>query len=380
MTVYFDHNATTPLEGAALEAMLPYLTERHGNPSSIHSPGRIVRAAIDTAREQVAALVGAHPTQVIFTSGGTEANNLAFNLLSNYRPGLLLVSAIEHPSVLEVAKLWQSRAWQLDLLPVDDNGVLSMPSAKTMLGDKPALLSCMMANNETGAIQPVSELAKLAREQGVIVHSDAVQAVGKIPVSFNASGVHLMSISSHKIYGPKGVGALIIDKALDLPPMLLGGGHEKGWRSGTENVAGIIGFGVAAELALKQLDDRRSHMLSLSQYLESALKSIDGVHIISESAQRLPNTLLIALPGIEGETLLMNMDARGFALSSGSACASSDIGPSHVLSAMKLNEDLAHSTLRISLGKESTRAECEEFIFAIKELRMLSQQMASVAW
>ena len=282
--------------------------------------------------------------------------------------------------MLEVAKLWQSRAWQLDLLPVDDNGVLSMPSAKTMLGDKPALLSCMMANNETGAIQPVSELAKLAREQGVIVHSDAVQAVGKIPVSFNASGVHLMSISSHKIYGPKGVGALIIDKALDLPPMLLGGGHEKGWRSGTENVAGIIGFGVAAELALKQLDDRRSHMLSLSQYLESALKSIDGVHIISESAQRLPNTLLIALPGIEGETLLMNMDARGFALSSGSACASSDIGPSHVLSAMKLNEDLAHSTLRISLGKESTRAECEEFIFAIKELRMLSQQMASVAW
>ena len=380
MTIYLDNNATTALDPAVLDAMLPYLVEHHGNPSSIHTPGRAARTAIDNAREQVADLVGAHPTQVIFTSGGTEANNLALNSLATHAVATFCVSAIEHPSVLEPARQWQAKGWKLELVPVDANGSVNEDAALEMLQRQPTLMSVMMANNETGVIQPLSNLARRAREQGVIVHTDAVQAVGKIPVDFNALGVHLMSLSSHKIYGPKGVGALVVDKALDIPPLLFGGGHEKGRRSGTENVAAIVGFGMAAELARQQLNERSQHMLALRTRLEAALKTLDGVHIISESAQRLPNTVLLAIPGIEGETLLMSLDAKGIALSSGSACASGDTEPSYVLRAMNLDETLAHSTLRISLGKDNTQAECDAVIAAIKELTQMSQQMASVAW
>ncbi|PCH59940.1 MAG: cysteine desulfurase [Gammaproteobacteria bacterium] len=380
MTIYLDNNATTALDPAVLEAMLPYLAEHYGNPSSIHTPGRVARTAIDNAREQVADLVGAHPTQLIFTSGGTEANNLALNSLATHGVATFCVSAIEHPSVLEPARQWQAKGWKLELVPVDTNGSVNEDAALEMLQRQPTLMSVMMANNETGVIQPLSNLAHRAREQGVIVHTDAVQAVGKIPVDFNALGVHLMSLSSHKIYGPKGVGALVVDKALDIPPLLFGGGHEKGRRSGTENVAAIVGFAKAAELAQQQLEQRSQHMLALRIRLEAALNTLDGVHIIAESAQRLPNTVLIAIPGIEGETLLMSLDAKGIALSSGSACASGDTEPSHVLRAMNLDEELVHSTLRISFGKDSTQAECDAVVAAIKELTQMSQQMASVAW
>ncbi|MBN4069229.1 cysteine desulfurase [Beggiatoa alba] len=378
--MYLDHNATTQLAPAALEAMLPYLTEHHGNPSSIHSAGRIARTAIDNAREQVADLVGAHPTQVIFTSGGTEANNLALNSLASHDVGSFCVSAIEHPAVLEPARQWQAKGWQLALAPVDTNGRMDEDVTAEILKNKPTLLSVMMANNETGVIQPIAALAHKAREYGVIVHTDAVQAVGKISVDFTALGVHLMSLSSHKIYGPKGVGALIVDKALDIPPLLLGGGHEKGRRSGTENVAAIVGFAKAAELARQQLDTRSQHMLSLRKHLEAALKKLADAHIIAETAPRLPNTVLLAIAGVEGETLLMSLDAKGIAVSSGSACASSDTQPSHVLRAMNLDDELAQSTLRISFGKDSTLAECDAVIAAIKELTQMSQQMASVAW
>ena len=359
---------------------MPYLRERHGNPSSIHAPGRTARMALDNAREQVAALVNAHPTQVIFTSGGTEANNLALNYLAAREPAMFCVSAIEHPSVLEPAKQWQRKGWKLELAPVDAEGRVDEAAARKIIQRRPTLMSVMMANNETGVVQPVANLATVAREYGAVVHTDAVQAAAKLALDFNAAGVHLMSLSSHKMYGPKGVGALVVDKALDIPPLLFGGGHEKGWRSGTENVAGIVGFGMAAELARQQLQQRQQHMLALRRYLESALKTINGVTIISEQAERLPNTVLIAIPGIEGETLLMNMDARGLALSSGSACASGDTEPSHVLRAMKLDDELAHSTLRISLGKDSTQGECSALVVAIKDLMRMSQQMASVAW
>jgi len=380
LAIYLDHNASTALDPAVLEAMLPYLAEHHGNPSSIHSSGRIARTAIDSAREQVADLVGAHPTQLIFTSGGTEANNLALNVLASHEVATFCVSAVEHPAVLEPARYWQARGWQLELLPVDGDGLIDQTLANNILQRQPVLMSVMMANNETGVIQPLQSLAQNAREYGAIVHTDAVQAVGKIAVDFNASGVHLMSLSSHKIYGPKGVGALVIDKALDIPPLLLGGGHEKGWRSGTENVAAIVGFAKAAELAKQQLGQRSDHMCGLRDRLENALKTIDGVHIIAESAPRLPNTTLIAIPGIEGETLLMSLDAKGIAVSSGSACASTDTEPSHVLRAMHLDDELAQSTVRISFGKDSTVAECDALLLAIRELTKMSQQMASVAW
>ena len=230
-----------------------------------------------------------------------------FRSLATHAAGTLCVSAIEHPSVLEPARQWQKKGWQLELAPVDANGTVQEAVAMKMLQSRPTLISVMMANNETGVIQPVANLAQFARGQGVIVHTDAVQAVGKIAVDFNTTGSHLMSLSAHKMYGPKGVGALIVDKALDIPPLLFGGGHEKGRRSGTENVAAIVGFGMAAELARQQLDQRQQHMLALLTRLEAALKMLDGVHIISESAQRLPNTVLIAIPGIEGETLLMSL-------------------------------------------------------------------------
>jgi len=380
LTIYLDHNATTALDPAVFEAMRPYLIEHHGNPSSIHSPGRIARTAIDNAREQVADLVGAHPTQLIFTSGGTEANNLALNVLACREVGTFCVSAIEHPAVLEPAYQWQARGWELELVPVDANSIVDKFAVAKMLRRKPVLLSLMMANNETGTVQPVESLAHQAREHGVIVHTDAVQAAGKISVDFNALGVHLMSLSSHKIYGPKGVGALVVDKALDIPPLLLGGGHEKGRRSGTENVAAIVGFAKAAELARDQLDRRSRHTLDLRNRLESALNTIAGVHIIAETAQRLPNTTLIAVSGVEGETLLMSLDAKGIAVSSGSACASGDTEPSHVLRAMGLDDSLAQSTVRVSFGKDSTQAECDAAIVAIRELTQMSQKMASVAW
>ncbi len=378
--IYLDHNATTAIDPAVLEAMLPYLTEYYGNPSSIHSPGRVARTAIDNAREQVAQLVGAHPSQLIFTSGGTEANNLALNSLATHAVGTMCVSTIEHPSVLEPARQWQKKGWQLELVPVDAGGTVQEAVAMKMLQKRPTLISVMMANNETGVIQPIASLAQFAREHGVIMHTDAVQAVGKIAVDFNTTGAHLMSLSAHKMYGPKGVGALIVDKVLDIPPLLFGGGHEKGRRSGTENVAAIVGFGMAAVLARQQLDQRQQHLLALRTRLEATLKTLEGVHIISESAQRLPNTVLIAIPGIEGETLIMSLDAKGIALSSGSACASGDTEPSHVLRAMELDEALARSTLRISVGKDSTQAECDAVIAAIKELRQMRQQLASVAW
>lgn len=359
---------------------MPYLAEHYGNPSSIHSPGRITRTAIDNARGQVAELVGAHPTQIIFTSGGTEANNLALNVLASHEVGTFCVSAIEHPAVLEPARHWQTKGWQLESLKVNADGVVDEVYANTVLQHRPTLMSVMIANNETGVIQPVQSLAQSAHEQGVIVHTDAVQAAGKIAIDFNALGAHLMSLSSHKIYGPKGVGALVVDKALDIPPLLWGGGHEKGWRSGTENVAAIVGFAKAAELAQQQLTQRSEHMRSLRDRLESALKMMDGVHIIAESAPRLPNTVLIAIPGVEGETLLMSLDAKGIAVSSGSACASTDTEPSHVLGAMRLDDELAQSTVRISFGKDNTVAECDALLSAIGELTQMSQQMASVVW
>lgn len=380
MTIYFDHNATTPVDPAVVEAMLPYFSERYANPSSIHAPGRMARAAIDTAREQVAQLVNAHPSQVIFTSGGTEANNLALNVLATQPTAMFCVSAIEHASVLEAARRWQRRGWQLALAPVDSNGCLDEAAFAAILARRPALVSVMMANNETGVIQPLERISRLARASAAIVHSDAIQAAGKIAVDFKQSGVHMLSLSSHKLYGPKGAGALIVDKALDIEPLVLGGGHEKGLRSGTENVAAIVGFGKAAELALSQLESRHQHMLRLRHYLEEALRTMAGVHIISAAAPRLPNTVLIAIPGIEGETLLMNLDAKGLALSSGSACASGDTEPSHVLVAMGLDETLARSTLRISLGKETTQHECDTLLAAIKALTQMGQKMAAVSW
>lgn len=366
MSAYLDHNATTPLEACALEAMLPILREQFGNPSSVHRYGRRARAAIDTAREQVAALVNAHPSQVVFTSGGTEANNLAIQgVAGRMRPGQLLVSAVEHPSVVEAADSLVDQGWAIERLPVDDQGRLRQDILKKTLLAGPSLVSVMTANNETGVVQDITAIASRVRGSGALLHTDAVQAAGKIELDFSVSGAHLMSLSAHKIGGPKGAGALIVDKAVDIRPLLHGGGQEKGRRSGTENVAAIVGFGAAAAMVRERLAAYRLRLMRLRELLESGLRQFREVEIFAVGAPRLPNTVCFGVRGLEGETLVLHLDRAGFAVSSGSACASGSNEPSPVLLAMGIDRELARGSLRVSLGWSNTERDVEEFLGAL---------------
>ena len=364
--IYFDHNATTPIDDRVLAAMLPFLTTFYGNPSSLYRQGRVVRSAIEAAREQVAALAGVQASQVIFTSGGTEANNLA---LASIEPHTgLAISAIEHPSIVEPALHLKSQGHELAIIDVNANGVLNPEAIDSIIRQKPALVSIMLANNETGVIQDVELYARQFRANQITVHTDAVQALGKIPIAFNQLGVHLMSLSSHKIYGPKGCGALVFEKGVAVKPVLRGGGQEQGFRAGTENVAAIVGFGKAAELAKAELAQRNAHLLTLRQLLEAGLAGIPGLAIFAQQADRLPNTVQIGSSGRDGEMLLMRLDQKGIAVSSGSACASGGAQPSPVLTAMGVAPDLAKSAIRISLGVTNTEADIFEFIKQLKAL------------
>ena len=364
--IYLDHNATTPIDDRVLAAMLPYLKSFYGNPSSLYRHGRIVHTAIDRAREQVAALAGSSPSQVIFTSGGTEANNLA---LATLTPGAkLAISAIEHPSVTEPALLLKNNGHDLTIIPVDHNGLIAPDAIDEVIRFQPSLVSIMLANNETGIIQDVEHLASRLSAKGIRVHTDAVQALGKIPVLFNRLGVQLMSLSSHKIYGPKGCGALIFEKNVHINPILLGGGQEQGLRAGTENVAAIVGFGKAAELAEAELAQRSEHLRRLRELLENGLTTIPGLTIFAQTAQRLPNTVQFGIPEMDGEMLLMKLDQKGIAVSSASACASGGGQPSQVLTAMGVDANLAKSAIRISLGQTNTEADISEFIKLLKTL------------
>lgn len=386
MSIYLDHNATTPIDGRVLDAMLPFLREQFGNASSGHQPGRVARAAVDAARQQVAALVHAHPSQVIFTSGGTEANNLALKgSAACMTPGHIIVSAVEHSSVRTAAKALQKQAWMLSEIGVDADGRLDIDNLRAMLAclpvDSAKILAVMLANNETGIVYDSAPIAALAREFGATLLVDAVQAAGKMPVNFVDSGAQMMSLSAHKIYGPKGVGALIVDKSIDIEPMLHGGGHEKARRAGTENVAAIVGFGKAAELALTELSTRTVQMEALRNYLEARLLSeLPQAIIFGQQADRVPNTSFFALPGIDGETLLMSLDQAGLAVSSGSACSTGDVEPSHVLSAMGVTAERARGAIRVSLGKDSRREEIDNFIDCLKQQVRALQSFATVAY
>ena len=381
MAVYLDHNATTALDERVLQAMLPYLREHYGNPSSLHQPGRRARAALDTAREQVAALVNAHPSQVVFTCGGTEANNLALKGAAARRaPGLLALSAAEHASVMGPAQALARQGWQLEQVALEASGQLDADSLQRVLERRPALLALMMANNETGVLFDVAEVAPAAREAGTVMLVDAVQAAGKLAVDFAACGTHLMSLSAHKIYGPKGAGALIVDKALDIEPLLHGGGQEKGRRAGTENVAAIVGFGKAAELALAELQQRCTQMRELQRHLEQRLRAeLAKVVLFGVEAERLPNTTYFAIPGIDGETLLGTLDQAGMAVASGSACGSGDVDPSHVLLAMGVDRTLASAAIRVSLGKDTRREEIDAFVDQLKTQVKTLQGFGSLA-
>ena len=380
--VYLDCNATTPVDERVQEAMAPFWRRRFANPSSVHKAGREARAALELAREQVAALVGAHPSQVIFTSGGTEANNLAlFGTAGLRRAGRVLVSAVEHPSVLEPAAALARRGGECGRVPVDPEGRVTLSALEQAWNGGVGLVSVMWANNETGVIQDVTTLAARVRGRGALFHTDAVQAAGKLALDFPASGVHLMSLSSHKIYGPKGAGALIVDRALELEPLLYGGGQEQGRRSGTENVAAIVGFGAAAALAAGELDRRRRHVRRLREQLERTLSErLPQVVIFGSQAPRLPNTTMLALPGVDGETLLMHLDEAGFAVASGSACASADPAPSHVLRAMGVEESLARGAIRVSLGQQHGAEDVEALVAALVRVRRGLGALAAENW
>lgn len=377
--IYFDHNATTALDARVLEAMLPYLRGQQGNPTSRHGFGRTARQAIDLAREQVAAAVGAHPSQVTFTSGGTEANNTAIKgIAATHTPAQLVCSAIEHPAVSKPMQSLLGRGWKMARTPVDQDGKVNLAALETLLQQKTALVSVMLANNETGVLQDIPAIAGLARRHGALLHTDAVQALGKVAVDFTASGANAMSLSGHKIHGPQGVGALILDKRVDLQPLLEGGGQEKGLRSGTENIAAIVGFGMACELVTRDLERHAEKIRGLRDQFEQGLVEL-GATVFGQGAERLPNTSFFALPNIEGETLVMALDRQGYAVASGSACSSDSIEPSHVLLAMGIAPEVARGAVRVSLGARNSAAQVDALLQALKNEQLRMKRMAAVA-
>lgn len=365
--VYFDHNATTPLDPQVREAMLPYLGVRFGNASSRHEYGRQARAAIDAARAQVAAAVGAHPTEVIFTSGGSEANNLFLKgAAAMLKPGRVAVSAIEHPCVREAAKRLVKQGWVFDEIAVDAQGVVDEADFADVLDGRPQLVSVMLANNETGVLQSIDALAAAARAKGARFHTDAVQALGKVPVDFRALGVNALTVSAHKIYGPIGVGALVVDKRVELAPLIDGGGQERGLRSGTENLAAIVGFGLACELAESRRKRDAEHLGRLKAQLEAGIGGV-GAAIFSSHVPRLAGTSFFAFDGIDGETLVGKLDRAGFACASGSACSSANPEPSKTLLAMGVAPEVARGAIRVSLGRATTEDEVARFIGVLAE-------------
>ncbi len=381
MPVYLDNNATTALDPSVLEAMQPYLGGIYGNPASLHRYGRLTAGAVEQAREQVADLVGAHPSQVVLTGSGTETNNLVIKgVTAKQVARRIAVGAIEHPSVLEPARALQQHGWQLTEIDVDPNGLFDTASAEQAIKADTKLVSLMLANNETGVVQNLTDIAAICQRQQSILHTDASQAVGKIAVDFNNTGAQLMTVSSHKLYGPAGAAALVIDKTVAIEAQLLGGDHEHGLRAGSQNVAAIVGFGAAAALAKQSLQTRAAHMLQLRQRLEQALQQIAGVVIFAEHAPRLPNTVQFGVRGCHGETLLLELDRRGFALSSGSACHTDVQAPSHVLLAMQVEPDLALTAIRVSLGQHNTAEDIDKFIAALTVIvHRYQQSSVSVA-
>lgn len=376
MAVYLDHNASTPLHEDVLQAMLPLMQTMVGNPSSLHRFGRLQRDAIERAREQVAALVDAHPDQVIFTSGGTEANNLLIKgMAAAGQVKRMAISSVEHMSLLQpAAELGEACA--VDLIEVDDQGRVTPHQLEQAMRSDTRLVSVMSANNETGVIQDISALAEIARRHDAWFHTDASQAAGKIDVSFKNWDVQAMTVSSHKIYGPLGAGALIIDRRLPLHAQLHGGSQEQRLRAGTENVPAIAGFGEAAELARKELSARAAHTLELRKTLEQGLSLMPPVTVFALNAERLPNTVQFGLKGFDGETLLMQLDRMGIAVSSGSACTSGKTEPSHVLKAMEVPDELALSSVRVSFGKDNTIADVEKLLQALSEITDTMRQSA----
>ncbi|HKW90033.1 MAG TPA: cysteine desulfurase family protein [Candidatus Acidoferrales bacterium] len=356
--VYLDYNATTPVDREVLEAMLPYFSDAAGNASSIHSAGRRARSAVENARASVAQLIGAKPSEIVFTSGGTEADNLAiFGCIgaSNRERKHIICSAIEHHAVLEACEAAAKRGAEITWLPVSSGGIVDPEFVRRAIRPDTILITVMHANNELGTIQPVEDIGTIVRESKVRFHTDAVQSVGKIPVDVKAIGADLLSLSAHKICGPKGVGVLYVREGTPLEPMLRGGSNQRDRRPGTENVPGIVGLGKAAEIARRELAAGHSHLASLRDRLEQGiLRSVPGTRVNGDRARRVPNTTNISFAECEGESLVIGLDLGGVECATGAACSSGAVSPSHVLTAIGLSPAEAKSSLRLSLGRFST--------------------------
>jgi cysteine desulfurase len=372
MRTYLDYNSTTPVDAAVLAAMLPYLCEKFGNASSIHSAGQTARAALDRARESVAALIGAKPAEIVFTSGGTEADNLAiFGVIAASAAARkhIITTAIEHHAVLNSCQALEKAGVAVTFVPVGHDGIVDPEDIRRALRPETILISVMHTNNELGTIQPIEEIGKIAADADVYFHSDAVQSAGKLPLDAGRLGVDLLSISAHKIYGPKGVGALFVRSGTPLEPQFHGGHHERDRRPGTENVPGIVGLGKAAELARLILAADTERITALRDRLEDALlAAVPSVRVNGDRTRRVGNTTNLTFAGAGGEALLIALDLQGVAVSTGAACSSGAVEPSHVLLAAGLSPDEARSSLRFSLGRPTTPEEIDHAIAVIPDV------------
>ncbi|MDF2439417.1 MAG: cysteine desulfurase [Abditibacteriota bacterium] len=369
--IYFDNAAATPLRPEVRAAMEPYWSDTFGNAGSPYAVSRAARMAIDRARTQVAALIGAHSDEIVFTSGGTESDNWALLgvALANLETRChAIVSAIEHHAVLETATTLRELGFEVEEVGVDGNGVVQLETLDALLRPETCLVSIMTVNNETGVVQPLEAISQRTRERGIVLHSDAVQAAGKVLLDVEGSGIDIASLSAHKLGGPKGVGALWVRRGTRMRALLRGGGQERGRRAGTENVPGIVGFGAACELAELEMEANREQMCTLRERLEQGVREIEGARLNGESAPRAPHITNFSLPGNRGESMALNFDMRGFAIGTGSACASGALEPSHVLAAMGLSRAEARSSLRVSLSAQNTGAEVDEFLDVLREL------------
>jgi cysteine desulfurase len=377
-----DHSATTPMAPVVLEAMLPYFGEKFGNASSLHSFGLEAKEALEESRSKVAALIGAQPEEIIFTSGGTESDNLALKGIGykSLEKGLgnhIITSSIEHPAILETCRKMQSQGFDVTYLPVTKDGLVDLEALGSSIRKETILISIMHANNEIGTIQPMNEIGKIAEERDVYFHTDAVQTAGKIPIDVNEMKLDLLSISAHKLYGPKGIGALYVRKGTKIESILQGGGHERGLRSGTENIAGIVGLAKAAELAKQEMPSVARRLSGLRDRLAGmVLDRVKEVWINGTMANRLPGNLNFGFKYVEGESLLLFLDSKGIAVSTGSACSSKKLEPSHVLLSLGLKPEDCHGSLRITMGRSNTEDDVDyvaEFIVeAVDRFRSIS--------
>ena len=378
--IYLDNAATTAVSPEVLEAMLPYFTQCFGNPSSIHSTGRDARRAVDAARRQVAGAIGAQPQEIYFTAGGSESDNWAIKgtaFARRNKGNHIITSAIEHHAVLHTCAWLEKQGFEVTYLPVDEFGRVRVEDVEKAITDKTILITIMAANNEIGTIQPIEEIGRLAHDKGILFHTDAVQAIGAMPIDVNAMHIDMLSMSGHKFHGPKGIGALYIRKGVKIDQYLHGGAQERGQRAGTENLAGIVGMGKAIEIATQHLEENARRLTALrDKLIDGILAEIPDVRLNGHRTQRLPNNVNVSVRYVEGEALLLRLDLAGIAGSSGSACTSGSLDPSHVLLAIGLPHEIAHGSLRLSLGTDTTEAEIDEVLDKlpgiVKNLRDMS--------